>query len=132
MQTSRRTYVAATLIVLACASVRIAGAEPLANPTAKHVPANGTGRVREHDENAKTAVPQSKNEVDLRITQSIRRMLVDDESLSTAHYVKIVTVDGVVTLRGPVVSEEERTTIANKAIQVAGVRKVENQLEVGP
>jgi len=59
-------------------------------------------------------------------------MLVDDKSLSTAHYVRIVTVDGVVTLRGPVVSEEERTTIANKSIQVAGVREVENQLEVGP
>jgi hyperosmotically inducible periplasmic protein len=129
MQASRRTYVAATLIVLACV-LPVAGAEPRANPTEK--PANNTGRVRERDENAKTAVPQSKNEVDLRITQSIRRMLVDDESLSTAHYVKIVTVEGVVTLRGPVVSEEERTTIANKAIQVAGVRKVENQLEVGP
>jgi hyperosmotically inducible periplasmic protein len=132
MQTTRRTYVAATLIVLACASFRVARAEPLANPTAKHVPANNTGHVRERDENAKTAVQQSNNEGDLKITQSIRRMLVDDESLSTAHYVRIVTVDGVVTLRGPVVSEEERNTIANKAIQVAGVRKVENQLEVGP
>ena len=59
-------------------------------------------------------------------------MLVDDKSLSTADYVRIVTVDGVVTLRGPVVSEEERNTIATKATQVAGVRKVEDQLEVGP
>ena len=132
MQTSHRTYVAATLIVLACASFRVVGAEPLANPTAKHVPANNTGQVRECDENAKTAVPQSNNEGDLKITQRIRRMLVDDKSLSTAHYVRIVTVDGVVTLRGPVVSEEERNTIATKATQVAGVRKVEDQLEVGP
>jgi len=59
-------------------------------------------------------------------------MLVDDKSLSTAHYVRIVTVDGVVTLRGPVVSEKERNTIASKATQVAGVRTVENELEVGP
>jgi osmotically-inducible protein OsmY len=131
MQTSRRTYVAATLIVLACV-LPVAGAGPLANPTAKHVPANNTGQVRECDENAKTAVPQSNSEVDLKITQNIRRMLVDDKSLSTAHYVRIVTVDGVVTLRGPVVSEEERNTIATKATQVAGVRKVEDQLEVGP
>ena len=132
MQTSRRTYVAATLIVLACAFVRIAGAEPLANPTAKHVPASNTGHVRERDENAKTAIPQANNEGDLKITERIRRMLVDDKSLSTADYVRIVTVDGVVTLRGPVVSEEERNTIATKATQVAGVRKVEDQLEVGP
>ena len=129
MQTSRRTYVAATLIVLACV-LPVAGAEPRANPTAKL--ANNTGRVREGDENAKTAIPQANNEGDLKITERIRRMLVDDKSLSTADYVRIVTVDGVVTLRGPVVSEEERNTIATKATQVAGVRKVEDQLEVGP
>lgn len=132
MQTSRRIFGAATLVVLACAASRVVGAEPLANPTAEHVPANNTGNVRDRDENAETANQQSNSENDLKITQSIRRRLVDDKSLSTAHYVKIVTVDGVVTLRGPVVSEQERNTIAKKATQVAGVRKIENQLEVGP
>jgi hyperosmotically inducible periplasmic protein len=118
--------------LLTWAPSRVVGAEPVANPAAEHVPANNTGHVWDRDENAKTAVQQSNNEGDLKITQRIRRMLVDDKSLSTAYDVKIVTVDGVVTLRGPVVSEEERNTIANKATQVAGVRKVENQLEVGP
>jgi hyperosmotically inducible protein len=132
MQTSCSAYIAATLVVLACAPSRVVGAEPVVSPTAEHVPENNTGHVRDRPENAKTAVQQSNNEGDLKITQSIRRMLIDDKSLSTAHNVKIVTVDGVVTLRGPVVSEQERNTIANKATQVAGVRKVENQLEVGP
>jgi hyperosmotically inducible protein len=130
MQTNRSTYIAATLVVLACAPSQVVGAEPVANPTAGHVPANNTGHDRR--ENAKTAVQQLHSEGDLKITESIRRMLIDDKSLSTAHYVTIVTVNGVVTLRGPVVSEEERNTIAKKATQVAGVRKVENQLEVGP
>ena len=85
MQTSRRIFVAATLVVLACAASRVVGAEALANPTAEHVPANNTGHVRDRDENAKTAVQQSNNERDLKITQRIRRMLVDDKSLSTAH-----------------------------------------------
>jgi osmotically-inducible protein OsmY len=44
--------------------------------------------------------------------------------------VKIVTIDGIVTLRGPVLNEKEKNSIANKATKVAGVRKVENQLEV--
>jgi osmotically-inducible protein OsmY len=87
--------------------------------------------VRDRDESAKTADQQSNSEGDLSITQSIRRMIVDDKSLSTsAHNVKIVTVDGVVTLRGPVVSQEEKASIAKKATEVAGVRKVENRLEI--
>ena len=43
---------------------------------------------------------------------------------------KIITVDGTVTLRGPVKSEQEKTNIAAKAQQIAGVKKVDNQLEI--
>ena len=50
----------------------------------------------------------------------------------TAHNVKIITVNGVVTLRGPVKSEEERKKIAAMAEQVAGAGKVQNHLEVAP
>ena len=54
-----------------------------------------------------------------------------DKSLSmTAHNVKIITVDGVVTLRGPVKTDAERTNIASKATQLAGAGKVQNYLEV--
>ena len=54
-----------------------------------------------------------------------------DKSLSTnAHNVKIITTDGVVTLRGPVKSAAEKATIAAKAQQVAGVSRVDNQLEI--
>jgi hyperosmotically inducible periplasmic protein len=44
--------------------------------------------------------------------------------------VKIVTNDGKVTLRGPVKSEQEKKEIETKAKQVAGVKNVENQLEI--
>ena len=47
-----------------------------------------------------------------------------------AHNVKIITKNGVVTLRGPVKSPEEKDTIAAKAKQVAGVKNVDNQLEI--
>jgi osmotically-inducible protein OsmY len=120
------------LIALTCAPLRAVGGEPYAKPAAEQVPADNTGRnVRDRDEASKTADQQSNSEGDLSITQNIRQMIVHDKSLSTsAHNVKIVTVDGVVTLRGPVVNQEEKTSIAKKATQVAGVRKVENQLEV--
>jgi osmotically-inducible protein OsmY len=48
----------------------------------------------------------------------------------TAHNVKVVTAGGVVTLRGPVESEQEKRLIEDKAMQVAGVSRVDNQLEV--
>ena len=91
-----------------------------------------TGRnVRDRAGTNPTADQQSNDKGDVAITQAIRRAVVDDKSLSTsAHNVKIVTVDGVVTLRGPVASATEKTTIAAKAHQVAGVKRVDNQLEI--
>jgi len=54
-----------------------------------------------------------------------------DDSLSfTAKNVKIITVDGKVTLRGPVKSEAERSAIEAAARRVAGAAQVDNQLEV--
>jgi osmotically-inducible protein OsmY len=78
-----------------------------------------------------TPADQSNAKMDLRITQEIRKAVVADDSLSTnGHNVKIITVDGVVTLRGPVDSEAERSRIAETARGVAGVMKVNNQLEI--
>jgi osmotically-inducible protein OsmY len=51
--------------------------------------------------------------------------------LAEGHNVKIITQHGMVTLKGPVHSEEEKQTIASKAVEVAGSRdKVNNQLSI--
>ena len=64
-------------------------------------------------------------------TQEIRQAITSDDKLSTnAQNVKIIAKDGNVTLRGPVKSEQEKVEIEKKAKQVAGVKNVENQLEV--
>jgi osmotically-inducible protein OsmY len=58
---------------------------------------------------------------------------VQDKGLSTyAHNVKIITQDGMVTLKGPVRSEEEKKAIESKAAEVAGGDKITSQLEVKP
>jgi osmotically-inducible protein OsmY len=44
--------------------------------------------------------------------------------------VKIITFDGVVTVRGPVDSPKEKATVAAKAQHVPGVKRVDNQPEV--
>ena len=65
------------------------------------------------------------------LTQKIRQKVVADDSLSMlAQNVKIITVDGVVTLRGPVNSAEEKERIAAVATEVAGAGKVKDNLEV--
>jgi hyperosmotically inducible protein len=93
---------------------------------------DNTGRnVRDRGGETKTPGDQSESEADRTITQHIRQALTADDSLSSnAKNVKIITNDGTVTLRGPVKSEKEKSDIEAKAKQVAGVKQVDNQLEV--
>jgi hyperosmotically inducible protein len=94
-------------------------------------PDNSGRNVRDRDDQNKTTGDQSENEADRTITQNIRQAVTADDSLSTnAKNVKIITNDGTVTLRGPVKSEKEKAEIEAKAKQVAGVKRVDNQLEV--
>jgi osmotically-inducible protein OsmY len=87
--------------------------------------------VRDRNDQTKTAGDQSENEADRTISQNIRQALTADDSLSTnGKNVKIITNDGTVTLRGPVKSDKEKSTIAAKAQQIAGVKNVDNQLEI--
>ena len=80
-----------------------------------------------------TADQQSQTKEDREITQKIRQAVVDDKSLSTyAHNVKIITVDGMVTLKGPVRSEDEKRTIEEKAGQIAGKNKIRSEIEIAP
>ena len=96
------------------------------------VEADNTGRnVRDRSDVTKTPTDQAENEADRAITQSIRQNITSDSSLSTnAKNVKIITVDGAVTLRGPVKSEKEKADIVARAQQIAGVKRVDDQLEI--
>jgi len=89
--------------------------------------------VNERDRNQANPTPtdQSMSEQDTKLTQSIRQLIMDDEALSmAAKNIKIIAIDGRVTLRGPVKSEAEKAAIAAKAEQVAGPSQVDNQLEI--
>jgi len=74
---------------------------------------------------------QGTSDVDMTITTVLRQAISKDEHLSTnAKNVKIITRDGVVTLRGPVESTAERAAIEAAANAVSGVRRVDSYLEV--
>ena len=89
--------------------------------------------VNERDRNAATLTPedQGNNPMDLGVTQRVRQAIVDTDSLTMGEKnVKVITVNGVVTLRGPVESEESKSRIAALAKGAVGVTSVDNQLEV--
>jgi hyperosmotically inducible periplasmic protein len=80
-----------------------------------------------------TADQQRDNPSDRELTQHVRQAIMQDKSLSTyAHNVKIITQNGVVTLKGPVRSEDEKRAIEAKANEAAGKDKVVNELTVVP
>lgn len=86
---------------------------------------------RDRDPNAVTPGDQGENQADIRVTADIRKAILDDSSMSMdAKNIKVITVNGVTTLRGVVDSDAEKTAIESKARAVAGVSQIDNQLEV--
>jgi len=92
---------------------------------------NTAKNVRDRDDRTATPMDQGGSEGDRTITAEIRKQIVDNDALSTnAKNVKIITQDGVVTLRGPVKDAQEKTTVAGIARKAAGVKRVDDQIEV--
>lgn len=88
--------------------------------------------VNDRDRNGATLTPmnQGNSDSDRKTTQQIRKAVVADKSLSfTAKNVKIITKDGMVTLRGPVKNDAEKASIDAIARQIAGDH-VDDQLEI--
>ena len=123
------TILCAALLVFGCSKE---GSENTQTSKSTAVEADNTGRnVRDRDDATKTSGDQSENEQDRKITQEVRKAVTSDDTLSTnAQNVKIITQDGKVTLRGPVKSEKEKADIEARAKQIAGVKNVDNQLEI--
>jgi hyperosmotically inducible protein len=120
----------ASVLVLSVTMFGVAGVTT-AQDSKPVAPDNSAVNVRDRDPAAMTAGQQSNNKADVELVRQIRRAVVKDDSLSMmAHNVKIVSANGSVILRGPVKTEEEKTTIAGKAEAIAGADKVDNQLEV--
>ena len=94
--------------------------------------ADNSGRnERDRSGETQTSGDQSNSSENIKITAAIRRALMHEDSLSmTAKNVKIITQNGVVSLRGPVKNAAEKEKIAQIAQSAARQAKIENQLEV--
>lgn len=101
-----------------------------AKADAQNRAADDSGRNKREDGTQPTPLDQGNSETDLKITQGIRSSVVERDDLSiNAKNAKVITRDGVVTLRGPVANAQERETVASIAKAQAGVTKIENYLE---
>jgi hyperosmotically inducible periplasmic protein len=122
-----------TLLLFSLALLVLGGYAGTAYPADRTTaPPDNTGRnVRDRSGTTLTPGDQSESQADRALTQQIRKAVVADKSLSTtAKNIKIITRDGVVTLRGPVKNPHAKEAIEAKAQQIAGVNKIDNQLEV--
>lgn len=119
------------MVALGSAGLAYATDPSTTGEAARSAPDNSGRNTRDSEGDTLTPGDQGDSEADVALTQKIRQKVVADDSLSMlAHNVKIITVDGVVTLRGPVESPKEKERIAAVAKEIAGAGKVKDNLEV--
>jgi len=101
-------------------------------PEPKTKPDNTDVNKRDRNSSEATADQQKMNAADQDLTQKIRQSIMSDKSLSTyAHNIKIISQNGIVTLKGPVKSDDEKRNVKAKAVAVAGsAAKVTDQISV--
>src|SRR5688500_19799442 len=109
------TVVFSGLVRLRCSKQQDRAHHTKSKPSPSVAADNTAKNERDRNDSTKTAGDQSENEADRKITQEVRKSIVDDDKLSTsAQNVKIITNDGQVTLRGPVKTQEEKKAIESK------------------
>ena len=129
----RRMFVLSLAVAFVAACNEPAGSSPSGDPAkaATTTAANNTKKNERDRDPTLTPMDQGENEVDRTITQKIRQDVMKDDTFSmNAKNVKIITKDGVVTLRGPVKTDKEKTDIAALAQKAEGVKRVDNQIEI--
>lgn len=111
----------------------VAAPHSFAQTTSTVAPDNTKSNKVDASNAAATADAQSNSAADLDMTKRIRQSLMADKSLSTyAHNIKVVTINGRVTLNGVVRSQDEKGLVEMKAANIAGENKLTSDLKVAP
>lgn len=122
------------LIKLVCIQIVLLGTLTWAQQESRQAPAPDNSKINQRDRNPDqpTADQQKSNKSDREVTRAIRRALVKDKTLSSyAHNIKVISENGVVTLKGPVRTQEEKQLVEAKAAEVVGgPGKIHSELEV--
>ncbi len=88
----------------------------------------------ERDRAGQTLTPQDQvkgSPLDVKWTRAARQRLVKDRTLSSnAKNIKIITIDSVMTLRGPVKTMAEKEKVLAHAKSISGKIKIIDHLEI--
>jgi hypothetical protein len=105
--------------------------DPYFNTDATAQPDNTARNVRDRHSSTLTPLDQGNSQADIDTTAQIRKAILATDGMSmNAKNVKIITMNGHVTLRGPVNSEDEKHQIGEIADRIAQSSNVDNQLEI--
>ena len=117
-----------TILFCAGAAVGYGQAPDTSGPKADNTKVN----KRDRNPEEATADQQKMNAADRDLTKKIRQSVMADKSLSTyAQNIKIISQNGVVTLKGPVSSDDEKKSIVAMAVAATGdAKKVTDQISV--
>src|ERR1041385_7240555 len=131
MKFKKRSQASAIVLALAL-SVSWVAPGRAQSATSQAQPDNTKVNKRDKNPGEATSDQQKMNATDRNLTARIRKSVVADKTLSSyAHNVKIISQNGIVTLKGPVRSADEVKSIMAKALEVAGRSdKVVNQMSV--
>jgi hyperosmotically inducible periplasmic protein len=126
----RTTILATAAVAVCCCTSQLNASQPSSQTgTAQTAPDNSNQNKNQNP----TAGNQSNAQSDRMTTAKIRKAITGDKTLSTyAHNVKIITLNGAVTLKGPVTSDEEKQKVAAMAANIVSANKVTDELTVKP
>ena len=120
-------FVLASLSTIACDDKKPESTQT----TAANVPGDNTKKNEVDRGNTVTPMDQGNDTASLETTQNIRKALMADDSLSSnAKNAKVITNAGVITLRGAVNNEAEKTSLQNYAMKNSGNNRVVNELTI--
>ncbi len=120
-----------TKLIIAALFAGVIGVGAQARPPQTTPPPPPPDNTKVNKDAGLTADQQSQSKSDLDLVAKIRQAILADKTLSTnAHNCKVITRDGAVTLRGPVNSAKEKSTVGSIATKIAGAGKVTNVLTV--
>jgi|SRR5580658_6581265 hyperosmotically inducible protein len=123
MTSSRFSVVACAAAVLLCSALAFAPSAAIAQTAPDNSGQNKSQTV--------TADNQSNARADRLTTAQVRKAIMADKDLSSyGHNVKVITMNGAVTLKGPVKSQDEKQKIASDVAAVVSPDKITNSLTV--
>lgn len=121
----------ACAVTLAFSGCAFAQQNTPATAASAHAPDNTAVNQRDRSMDTLTPMDQPNDKADIRLAADVRKAIIGDDALSmSARNLKLVVVGGVVTLRGPVASADEKARVETLVRGVPGVSSVDSQLDI--